>query len=67
MECYLTIIIILLLLEKFFQLLYAISTFRFFINENSKVNAMYGVFVITALSGYFWAYPINTAILGGAH
>ena len=25
------------------------STFRLFIDENSTVNAMYGVFVITAL------------------
>ena len=33
----------------FFQLLYVISTFRLFINENSMVNVMYGVFVITAL------------------
>ena len=35
--------------KKFFQLLYAISTFWLFINENSMVNAMYGAFVITAL------------------
>ena len=26
-----------------------VTTFRLFINENSAVNAMYGVFVITAL------------------
>ena len=36
----------------FFFLLYAISTFRLFINENScsrNANALYVVFVITAL------------------
>ena len=27
-----------------------VTTFRLFINENSAVNAMYGVFVITALT-----------------
>ena len=43
-----------LTIYKFFQLLYALGTLRLFINENSAVNAMYGVFlscvfVITAL------------------
>ena len=37
------------ILSSFFQLLYAISTFRLFINENSKVNVTYSVFVIAAL------------------
>ena len=51
---------------SFFQLLYAIATLRLFINENSTVNAMYGVFlssvfVITALKSWNWAFPGNTA------
>ena len=39
-------------LKSFFQLLYMIFTFRLFINENSMVNAMYGVFVITAFKSW---------------
>ena len=49
-----------------FQLLYAISTFRLYINENT-VNAMYCVFDITThkswnLSQLGWyGHPVNTA------
>ena len=52
-----------------------VTTFRLFINENSAVNAMYGVFVITALQSrrrfepapvirpiFFW--PISNRING---
>ena len=52
------------ILSFFFQLLYAISTFRLFINENScsrYANALYGVFVIMALKSWNWACPYNTA------
>ena len=30
--------------KKFFQFVYAISTFRWFINESNTVNAMYTVY-----------------------
>ena len=49
--------------KKFFQLLYAISTFLYFINENSTVNAMHGVFLVCLSlrpsSHEIWAYPGN--------
>ena len=48
-------------LYEIIQLLYAISTLRLFINENSTVNAMYGVFVITDLKS--WACPGDMATL----
>ena len=57
--------------KKFLQLLYAIPTFRSFINENSNVNAMYGVFLVFLFlrpsSHEICAYtgknghPVNTA------
>ena len=56
-------------LKKFFQIVYAIhvSTFRLFINENSTVNAMYGVFFVylslQPSSHEIWAYPCNMATL----
>ena len=49
---------------SFSQLLYAISTFRLFINENSTVNTMYDEFFITALksSQEILAYPGNNPV-----
>ena len=41
--------------------MYAISTFRLFINENNTVNAMYGLFVITALT--YLKSPLTLQIL----
>ena len=44
-------------LYEIIQLLYAISTFRLFINENSTVNVMYGVFVIMDLKSLNLSLP----------
>ena len=44
-------------LYEIIQLLYAISTFRLIINENSTVNVMYGVFVITDLKSLNLSLP----------
>ena len=52
--------------QQFFQLLYAISTFRLFINENScsrNANAIYGVFVIIALKPNVFD-PLVTILTG---
>ena len=40
------------ILSDVFQLLYTISTFWLFINENSMVNAMYTLLAITALKSW---------------
>ena len=40
------------ILSDFFQLLYVMSTFWLFINEDSMVNAMYTLLVITALKSW---------------
>ena len=45
------------------------SAFRLFIDENSTVNAMYGVFVITALESWdlslprLYAYTATTSLI----
>ena len=44
-------------LYEIIQLLYVISTFWLFINENSTVNVMYGVFVITELKSLNLSLP----------